>query len=247
MDALKKIASGAGISDTVLGRMQEGRGTPDEIRALVQALVNSQPSNMTLINTASNAWLPLDVRQIMHGNAIGLDCAGYVQQAYLRATGRTRDQLGWNTLDNEGLFTLSANGFRKFSKVGDLRAGDIIVFNATKAGQPGHRTIVFDQRLATGSDKGALASATNAQTFSVSGDMRVVEMDSSYGSYGDFHLGGVQRQMWFFNGTKWAHLMRLEQELSPRLGSRSLPLLDVQDGLYGPGDKVEGFYRFRAD
>ncbi len=247
MDALKKMASGGGISEGVLGRMQVGRGTPDEIHALLQAIVNAQPATMTLLNTQAIAWQPNDVRQLMHNSAIGLDCAGYVQQAYLRATGRTRAQLGWDTLDNEGLFNLGGNGFRKFSKVTDLRPGDIVVFNATQAGQPGHRTIIFDQRPATADDKSALAAATNATDFSATGDLRVVEMDSSYGSWGDFHQGGVMRQLWVFNGTKWAHVVRLSQELPPHQDFRTLPLLSVQDGLYGPGDKVEGFYRFRAD
>jgi hypothetical protein len=244
--ALKQIASGAGIADGVLARMQQGRGTPTELRTLVQAIMNAQPANMTLQNAAGNMWQPLDVRQLMHGNALGFDCAGYVQQAYLAATSRTRDQLGWDTLVNEGLFNLAGHGFRKFTKVQDLRAGDIIVFNSTEAGQPGHRTIVFDQRAVTDSDKAALASASNAGDFSATGDLRVVEMDSSYGSWGHFQLGGVQRQMWVFNGTKWAHVIRLTQEL-PSGQSSSLPVLSVQDGLYGPGDKVEGFYRFRAD
>jgi hypothetical protein len=245
--AILQTATGAGLSGPALARLLVGRGTPDEIRTIVQALVSSQPASMTLTNPLSTAWEPLDVRQIMHSHAIGLDCAGYVQQAYLRATLRTRAQLGWAEVENEGLFNLSGNGFVRVGKVRDLRPADIIVFNAANAGQPGHRTIVFDQRAATGSDQSALASATNAQTFSAAGDLRVIEMDSSYGSYGSPRRGGVQRQMWFFNGTKWAHLMRLDQEVSPRLSSSTLPFLDVQDGLYGPDDKVEGFYRFQAD
>jgi hypothetical protein len=46
--------------------------------------------------------------------------------------------------------------------------------------------------------------------------------------------------------------MRDDKEVRPLIRSDvaskgGLPFLDVQDGLYGPDDSVEGFYRFRAD
>jgi hypothetical protein len=258
--AMKKIAAAAGVS-SALDRLQVGRGTPDEVRAMTQGLINAQPPSMTLTNPDAKVWRPLDVRKIMHEHALGFDCAGYVQQAYLRATGRTRDQLGWVTLDSEGLFNLSGHGFRKFSNMADLRPGDIIAFNAvvrpdSHRDEPGHRTIVFDQREATESDKSLLRSAAGGKDFADAGPVRVIEMDSSYGSGGRYFWGGVMRQTWLFNGKKWAHLIVQRQEdpawedkgpAPASLPEPPPPTIDIRDGLYGPGDVVEGFYRFRAD
>ena len=252
---MKELATGVGLADA-LGPLQEGRGTPDQVRTLTQAIINAQTSSMTLTNKDSNVWRPVDVRKLMHEHALGFDCAGYVQQAYLRATGRTRDQLGWNTLDNEGLFNLSGHGFRKFSRMADLRPGDIIAFNSTVQDQPGHRTIVFDQREANASDKSTLVAASGGQAFADAGPVRVLEMDSSYGSGGYYFRGGVQRQTWMFNGKNWAHLILQRQE-DPEAEQKTAnpgplpepgkPTIEIRDGLYGTGDVVEGFYRFRAD
>jgi cell wall-associated NlpC family hydrolase len=244
-----RIATGAGLSSGQLDRLTAGRATPDEVRTMTQALINAQPATMTLINTSAKVWQPLDVRKIMHSHAIGFDCAGYVQQAYLQATGRTRDQLGWKTLENEGLLNLSGNGFRKFASMADLRPGDIIAFNATDANQPGHRTIVFDQRVATADDQSSLLQAAGGASFAGAGTLRVLWMDSSYGSNGWYYRGGVQRQQWFYNGSQWGHLI-LDMQQAPETANNTpnqAPFLDVQNGLYGPNDVVEGFYRFRAD
>ncbi|MGH7295832.1 MAG: hypothetical protein ACRELB_12895, partial [Polyangiaceae bacterium] len=158
--ALASLAQNAGLSSEVFGRLQVARGTPNEFRTFTQAAISAQPGDMVLTNSAAG-WQPLDVRKIMHGNATGFDCAGYVQQAYLSATGRTRDQLGWKGLSVEGLFNLPGHGFRKFQKVGDLRPGDIIVFKSSDPkDRIEHRAIVFDQRVANDDDARVIAGAT---------------------------------------------------------------------------------------
>jgi hypothetical protein len=246
--AMARLASTAGLSQLALGRVQQGRGTPDEIHALTQALIDQQPPGIPLLNTAAPIWQPNDVRKLMHNHAIGIDCAGYVQQAYLRATGRTRAQLGFAPdLTNEGLFGLPQKGFAKFSAVADLRPGDIIVFNAPPhSDQPGHRTIVFDQRVATDDDTSAISAADGGPAFAAGGTLRVLEMDSSYGSGGYYGDGGVQREKWIFNETsqKWAYL-----HLLAAADSSSDPMTWAVDNigtLYGPDDVLDGFYRRRG-
>lgn len=244
------LASAAGLSAAALNRVQQGRGTPDEIHRVTQAVIDQQPADTMLVDPDAKVWLPLDVRRLMHDRAIGIDCAGYVQQAYLRATGKRRDQMGFGTELYEGLFGLSQRGFARFSTVADLRPGDIIVFTSTESHQPGHRTIVYDQRLATDDDARPMLAAAGGPDFASGGPVRVLEMDSSYGSGGDYFRGGVQRQTWLFNESsgKWAHLL-LSRETSPASQDTSpdqQPTLGYIGALYGQADLLEGFYRRRG-
>jgi hypothetical protein len=244
------IAQSAGLSGPALERVHEGRGTPDEIRALTQAVIDAQPASAPLLNAPT--WQPLDVRRLMHDHAVGIDCAGYVQQAYLHATGRTREQVGFQpSILNEGLFTLPQLGFATVPRVAALQPGDIIVFTAPpKSREPGHRTIVFDQRAATDDDQQALRAAPGGRAFASSGTLRVLEMDSSYGSGGFYWHGGVQRQTWILNEATglWGNL-RLSAEPPPETPDttpNSTPSLRVTSSLYPP-DVVLGFYRRRGD
>jgi hypothetical protein len=226
---LQKIAARAGLSSTALARVHCGRGTPDEIHRLTQALIDASPRD--------TKWDPYAVRQLMFDNAIGLDCAGYTQQAYLYATSRTAAQAGFDTLTNESLSGLSGRGYARTAAIADVRPGDIIVFHPPPQfrGEPGHRAIVYDQRVATVDDMKTLLSSAQGQHFAVGGPIRVLEMDSSYGSGGTSTAGGVQRQAWLYNERtrQWATLNGS--------GSR----IEVAASLYW--HPLEGIYRKKGD
>jgi cell wall-associated NlpC family hydrolase len=248
--AMLKVASGAGLSAVALERVHAGRGTPEEIHGLTQGLINAQPAGMALLDPASSIWTPLDVRKLMHDHAIGIDCAGYVQQAYLRATGRTRDQLGFRAILNEDLSGLSQRGFVSIDALASVRAGDIIAFGVPAGESVGHRAIVFDQRMATADDLSTLRGATGGPTFAAGGPVRVLEMDSSYGSGGHYWSGGVERQTWLFNpthtGGQWAYLHLVDG--STDLGTKDEPkkwTISVADSLYW--HPFEGYFRRKGD
>lgn len=245
--AMSRLALTAGISQAALDRVQQGRGTPDEIHALTQALIDRQPDGMDLENPVTLIWQPNDVRKLMHKHAIGIDCAGYVQQAYLRATGRTRAQVGFapNIL-NEGLFGLPQKGFARFTAVAALRPGDIIEFNSQERDGVGHRTIVFNQRVAADDDMSAILAADGGSAFAAGSTVRVLEMNSSYGSFGHFWEGGVQRQTWIFNETsqQWAYLHIVDA--SDTASDPATWAVDTIGALYGAYDVLDGFYRRRG-
>jgi len=113
--AMEKVAADAHLSDGALFRVQSGRGTPEEIHQLTQALIDAQPPGK--IRT------PLDVRELMFDHAIGLDCAGYVQQAYLRAKGRTASQAGFDSITYENLSGLAQRGYTRITALADVRPG----------------------------------------------------------------------------------------------------------------------------
>lgn len=157
--AMARLASIAGISQAALERVQAGRGSSDEIHALTQALIDQQPAPMALLNPAAAIWQPNDVRKLMHDHAIGIDCAGYVQQAYLRATGRTRAQMGFAPdIRNEALFGLPEKGFVKFQRGRGPSSG-------------GHHCIQRAARFAS-------AGPSNGRLRSARGDRRRHECDS---------------------------------------------------------------------
>jgi hypothetical protein len=229
--AMERIAARAGLSSAALARVQAARGTPEEIHRLTQALIDAQPPG--------TVFTSLSVRQLMFDHAIGIDCAGYVQQAYLLARGRTAVEAGFTSILNERLSGLAYRGYQRIEAVADLRPGDLIVLNhpPSEPHDPGHRAIVYDQRVATAADLRTLLASRRGQAFALGGPVRVLEMDSSYGSWGIPAKGGVQRQTWLYNEStgRWAREILEDKK----------PTLILKHNLYG--HPLEGFYRRKGD
>ncbi len=220
---------------TVVNRIQKGRGSPHEIRVLTQALIDTvgEPAG-------GRPWRPQAIRQLMFDCGIGIDCAGYTQQAYLAATGLTRPQAGFRDVMNEALFGLDQRGFRRVASLQDVRPGDIVSMTSRSTGEVGHRAIVYEQRLATASDtRSLLALGSGAQAFAVGGPIRVLELDSSWGCGGHASLGGVKRQTFWYNesAAQWAWL----EERAPSNEPVNAQKLDVSPRLYD--HLLDGFYR----
>ena len=228
MADLAAAAKNAHLPTETLNRIECGRGTPEEIRALTQSLLDHQP--------AGKAWDKTAVQSLMFDHGIGIDCAGYVQQAYLLATGTTRLQANLGGATTEDLSGLARKGFSRIDDGSDVRPGDVVVLGPKHPEDPrdvGHRTIVFDQRLATAADMHGLVQSSEpaAREFSVGGPIRVFEVDSSWGSGGNPEIGGVKRETWLYN------------ESTKLWGYR-----DWQDGTFTTGrapydHPLDGFYR----
>lgn len=192
-----------------------------------------------------------------------LGTSSKVQQAYLHATGRTREPAHFRPdILNEDLSGLSRRGYvdvgggPDLAKLASVLPGDIVAFAPPppKPGeqrQVGHRTIVFDPRVATSDDMNVLLQAENKGTFMRGGPVRILEMDSSWGNgirVGNQNLGdpvrvGVQRQTRIFNEASgsWAILL-LERE---RDGEAKFVLQEISS-LY-IGHALEGVYRRKGD
>ncbi len=207
----------AQLSPEAFARVTVGRGTPDEIHALTQALLDAQPAGS--IETSA------DLRQLLFNNRVGVDCASYVQQAYLSVTRQTRAQAGLVPMMNESLTNLANRGFQRVTAVSDLRPGDIVALRPPKGDTVGHRAIVYDQRSPTSDEMRALLQSHSSTKidFVVGGPVRVVEVDSSWGCgrmatqraadgtthdvlVGDANAGGVKRVTWLYNESskQWA-------------------------------------------
>jgi len=231
------VAAVAHLPPGAYGRILCGRGTPGEIHAFTQALLDAQPPGT--IGTAA------DLRQLMFDNGIGVDCAGYVQQAYLSVTGQTRGQARLAGIVDESLSNLASKGFVNVSAVGDLRPGDIVALGAPPGESVGHRTIVYDQHVATAPEMRALlASGQRAQVdFALGGPVRLLQVDSSWGCgvlddarhvvVGQASAGGVLRETWLYNDTtqQWASW----DKASGRFWTSATPYAHPLDGFFRKG------------
>lgn len=194
-----------------IGRVQFARGSPEEIRAVTQALIDDK----ALDDEPAAGSLEQRIQRMMFDYRIGTDCAGYVQQAYLFARGVGRRTAGFKTdIGNENLGNLAHQGYTQIAPSAAL-PGDLVVLDPPSKDQPGHTIIVYSRREATADDKKELKEKLAAACLLTSGSsflaagatVYVFELDSSWGSGGDPEHGGIQRRTFWYNpsGTpKWA-------------------------------------------
>jgi hypothetical protein len=185
------IARGAGLTQGQVEALKLGRSTPETIRRVSQALIDAGK-----LPPGTSADAAPRVRTMMSDYGIGIDCAGYVQQAFLASRGTTRAQTGLKPIDAEDLSGLSRKGFARVAST-DIRAGDLFILGRPKSGEAGHTVIVRDSRMATPEEAQALKACATGWGNPDPSTIRRLEVDSSWGSSGDAQKGGVQRHFWW--------------------------------------------------
>jgi hypothetical protein len=192
---LRAIAARYGVRG--LDEMKVGRGAPSQIQKLTQALIDEGKLPPAVPGGPSGEQR---IRRMMSEYGIGLDCAGYTQQAFLAARGVTRAQAGFApAITSEDLSRISRAHFSRVDPQ-DSRAGDIFAMGPPPGDSVGHRVIVVDRHDASpeelkrycGSGDGAVLAG---------GEVSVLTVDSSWGSGGDPDKGGVGRQTWLYEAT----------------------------------------------
>jgi len=236
---LRAAAGRAHLSPGALNRIESGRASPEEIRAMTQALIDESPR-------PARGWTTAAIRQLAFDHGVGIDCAGYVQQAYLRASGETRASAGFGPVERESLSSLRAHGWSRVPDVADVRPGDVVVLGPPSSDQPGHRAIVYDQRVATAADVRDLLALDDpdpqhprAHQFATGGPIRIFEVDSSWGSGGHPQVGGVRRDTWWLNEStrQWAYVVHgWEQATGTEQAAFAVASLPY-------GHPLEGFFR----
>jgi hypothetical protein len=137
------------------------------------------------------------VRQIMVDHHIGLDCAGFVQQAFLSAMGLTRGQVHFKGAMLENLSTLGAQGFTSVAPQ-EARPGDIMCLGPLTEHGVGHRILIYACRAPTAQELDRFRSLAALHQVPPPGEhVTVLECVSSWGNMVDGKvvaaLGGVQR------------------------------------------------------
>jgi hypothetical protein len=220
---LVKIASTVGLSGKPLNDVASGRGTPDDIRRVTQALINANKLPPGPFKEAGAR-----IRTMMCNYGIGLDCAGYVQHAFLASRDVSRSQLGFDVPVNEDLSGLATRGFKRVD-ASQVQAGDLFILNGPGDGQVGHTMIVRGSRMATVEEARALAAQNRTWGSRDASRVQRFELDSSWGNFADAQAGGVQRQI-FWRDTTSGEWMNAAWQVEPK----DKPYL---------GHPIDGFYR----
>lgn len=206
---LKALAAKMGnkpgqIPFSVVGHVMAGRGSPKEIGQVTQALIDlgKLPPADGFKSTEKR------IRAMMWEHGVGIDCAGYVQQALASIHGKTHEQLGLKARLNEELGVLSLNpSFRQVNLL-DAQPGDVITFKDHQPDQPGHAVLVARHQKTTAASVARYFDPvdTNAQEFLRSKDLEVFEVDSSWGGDTEGNNRGLLRKLWVYNREtgKWA-------------------------------------------
>jgi hypothetical protein len=212
--------------------------TPRQIRAVTQALIDA------LLDEGTRRALdrPDGIRRAAFEYGIGIDCAGYVQQAFLASRRAARAAFGFTAFDNENLSGLKARGPFDVVNIRKARTGDLICLDsATEV--VGHTTIVYSHVVAETED--ALVNKYGGDAGSLlpdrlgSGPAHLYYVDASWGAgpYGA-PWGGVLRKPWTFNeatGT-WAFF----RGGLPAVSITSGPYDHTVQAVYRPLQEVKG-------
>jgi hypothetical protein len=192
---LHAVAKSVGIADSEVRLIKAGRGAQSLVSRLTQGLIDAGK----LPSPEGGESLPVRIRQMMFDHGIGMDCAGYVRQAFVAAhPGASSAQ--WRVPMNEDLSGLASRGFVRLP-MSDVQVGDLIVLKPPTPREYGHTVIVRDVRQETDADQKSLEMMVDptaeAITISQSHALRVFELDSSWGSGGQAANGGVRRTTFF--------------------------------------------------
>jgi hypothetical protein len=190
------------LTDAV-NRVISGRGTPEDVRLVTQTLIDRGKLGPVTPGHEAEA---IQAMQWKYG--VGMDCAGYVQRAFFAARGQTgtpaeRAALGLSAQAvNEGFAGLPTNPKFKSVPVAAARAGDVLLLGPPEKGAVGHVVLVRSNTAMSPLEVAKLGAKPGTLT----GPVRRIEVDSSWGAGESGTHGGVQRRTWLYDeGTgRWA-------------------------------------------
>lgn len=190
-------------------RATGSRGSAADVRKTVQALLDAGAHRKYVNVPAEQA-----IRRVMWDYRIGLDCRGYVGQAFLssRGDGEKAAPASRYGLD-PSTFQQPSNAFRTV-RIQDARAGDWIHLKPDAGGRD-HNVIVRSNttrqldgpRLEISGKQVPRAFAEDGWPAGTKPTLRVFEVDSAWGGGESGHYGGVERRVWVHNEKNglWGH------------------------------------------
>lgn len=177
------------------------------------------------------------IRMMQWDHGVGIDCAGYVSQAFVGVHGGTRGKYGLQQVNDESLMYLKGN--RNFTQVKphEIKPGDLIALDKPKPGDVGHTVLVRNHHLATNEERNSWVHLDDG--FAKRSDkIHVYEVDASWGAGASGDLaGGLQRRTWLYNETtgKWALTWpESDGSLEVRTSNMNGPYDHPMNGIYRP-------------
>jgi cell wall-associated NlpC family hydrolase len=200
--ALVSAGRRAGLTEGTVSLVISGRASVAQAAVLAQALIDEGHLPPGGPGTSK---LAVRVRQMMFSFGVGVDCAGYVQQAFLAAHDVKRSAVGLRPPLLENLSGLDQRGYVRVA-LSDVRTGDLFILQPPSPTSVGHTAIVRDAYPTTRPEFDRLQKAvglSNAQA--ASGRWTTFVVDSSWGSGGVAQDGGVARRQWWHDtiSDKW--------------------------------------------
>jgi hypothetical protein len=185
------------ISLSVVGRVLAGRGSPQEVGRVTQALIDLGKLPPAGVHKTEEAR----IQAMMWEHGVGIDCAGYVQQALLSIHGKSKQQLGLKDRLNEDLGLLDKNPHFQKVNLLDARPGDVVTLRDNDPRMPGHTVLVARHEKATGAEMAWRFNGKDpaSREFLQSKALEVFEVDSSWGAGSQGTGGGLQRRLWVLN------------------------------------------------
>lgn len=228
-----------------------GRGSPEDLAMVTQALIDegklaevlqkyeyphmSEADFKATHGDVSNNPLSLEnqIKLLQWEYGLGIDCAGYVQQAFLAVHGGTRKRWGFDSVGNESLYDLAGNRAFSHPSPDQVRPGDLMILDPPEDETAGHTVLIRDRTEVTDAERQQLPGI---EAFAAPTDtVHRIEVDASWGAgFGNLDSGGVQRRTFLYNETtgEWADVNARTREVTQDAG---------KEGPYG-GHPVEGIY-----
>ena len=242
---LTRICQRAGIAEAA-APARFGRCTPEQLVKVTQALIDAGKLPAA---DAAHPTLTDRIRGMQWEWGIGVDCAGYTQQAAAEAHGPSGAVFRATSLMGDMFSGMMTDKRFTSVQIASIRPGDVIHLDSPNVGGVGHNvicsghTMLDDQarkQLLTQDSKHPLPLDEKAKAFlNGAGPFHAIDVDSSWGA-GDGHMfGGFRRDTWIYSESSltWA---------SFPAGDRTLPL--AVDPLTGPqGELFGGAFRPRVD
>ena len=211
-----------------------GKGTSEQIKMVTDALIKSGEFDKAKAKYPGLSDSEL-IRKMQWDHGVGIDCAGYVSQAFVGVHGGTPGKYGLQEVNNENLMYLKGNKHFGQVKPQDIKPGDLIALDPPKKGDVGHTVLVRERRLATPADHNRFVHEDDG--FAKRSDkIHIYEVDASWGAGQTGNLeGGLQRKVWLYNETtgKWGEAKRdKDGDFEVRSSSTNGPYDHPMNGIY---------------
>jgi len=196
---LEAICAKAGLSHAVHS-LTVGRPTPGQLVKATQALIDAGK-----LPPGTDDSLEARIRQLQWSYGIGVDCAGYAEQAARAARGETPAA----PTHNDAFSGMRSDPRIQKIPIGDIRPGDVIHLDPPSHGQVGHNVVVYRHETADAAKRLEIANrGPSAAAFMAGpGPFHLLEVDSSWGADDGKDYGGFRRDTWIYDAgaARWGY------------------------------------------